>query len=90
MEPLLSIAELAAILQMPYAVLLYWRVAPEPFGPEHVRVDGRIMFRPADVHSWLGGLLEIFESLKASEDLTGQLDGAELGQVDGEIGRLAG
>ena len=50
---LLSVPELAKLLQVPVATIYRWRYRGE--GPEPIRVGRHLRYDPADVAAWLEG-----------------------------------
>jgi excisionase family DNA binding protein len=50
-EPLLTVEELAAVLQVPVATLYQWRVTGR--GPAGVRVGRHVRYRRSEVERWL-------------------------------------
>lgn len=51
LRPLLSVQELAAVLQVPVRTIYQWRLRGD--GPQGMRVGKYLRFDPADVARWL-------------------------------------
>ncbi len=56
MPVLLTLAEAAAMLRRPEATLRYWRATS--VGPRSARLQGRIVYREADVIAWIDAQFE--------------------------------
>lgn len=54
---LLTIADLAAELQVPTKTIYNWRAHQPPRGPSGITIGKHVRFRRADVDSWLQSLL---------------------------------
>ena len=55
-DSILTLTETAEWLKRPPATLRFWRATG--VGPPSARVQGRVMYRRADVEQWLNGEFE--------------------------------
>jgi predicted DNA-binding transcriptional regulator AlpA len=67
-EKLLTAAEVAALVRK--SLPSFYQLRHKKEGPPAVRVDGRLLFRPADVAEWIASRVERVEGRASPESVS--------------------